>query len=213
MPSERSSSASRGELVEREVELAGHRGDLLAHVLAVGDEQRVDEVLRREPRLAHEVSQGLGAAQAAEAGEGLGESSGCGCHGVLRSAPWCCLARGRAASRRCRGAARRVQPDALPQAQRCPVGAMPATCRCAAPLRSGCCRRRGRGFRTIARTPQIRIAYRRRVRAGNPKARSLLEGDGGDAAGVGGHDLGPGVCGGAGVGEEERRRSRRRGRA
>src|SRR3972149_2673713 len=37
-----------GQHVERELVLAGHRLDLAPNVLAVGDEQRVDEPLRRE---------------------------------------------------------------------------------------------------------------------------------------------------------------------
>ncbi len=48
------------ELVERELILPRHRRDLVADAAAVGDEQRVDEVARVEPRLGHETSQRLG---------------------------------------------------------------------------------------------------------------------------------------------------------
>src|SRR4030065_133147 len=51
-----------GGAVERELVLAGHRLDFAPNVLAVGDEQRVDELLRREaglpPQGAHRPPRG-----------------------------------------------------------------------------------------------------------------------------------------------------------
>ncbi len=43
--------------VERELVLAGHRGDLALEVAAVVDEQGVDEVVDRQPMLADEVAE------------------------------------------------------------------------------------------------------------------------------------------------------------
>ena len=59
------------DLVDRELELARQRRDLAAHALARADEQRVDEVVGRQRRLAHHAAQRGRAAQAS--GTGLGE--------------------------------------------------------------------------------------------------------------------------------------------
>ena len=57
---------------DREALDAGHRGDGLAAVGAVDDEQRVDEIARLERGLAHEVAQDAGLAQPAQARLGKG---------------------------------------------------------------------------------------------------------------------------------------------
>ena len=72
------------ELVERELVLAGHRRDLVADAAPVGDEQRVDEVARVQPRLGDEAAQGLAAAQTPEALEG-GREAGRGGHCLHQS--------------------------------------------------------------------------------------------------------------------------------
>ena len=56
-----------GELIDRELIAARHRPDLAPHAVAVGDEQRIDEPIDRQRRLADEPAQRLGAAQAAQA--------------------------------------------------------------------------------------------------------------------------------------------------
>ena len=53
----------------------GIDGDLVADAGAVGDEERVDEVARVQPRLGDEAAQGLAAAQAPEALEGGRETN------------------------------------------------------------------------------------------------------------------------------------------
>ena len=67
MPSAASSRASAGELVDGELVDSGHRGHGAAHVLAGNDEERVDEVVGLERRLADEVAQRRRPAQAARA--------------------------------------------------------------------------------------------------------------------------------------------------
>ena len=57
------------EAVERELVLAGHRGDLAPQVRAVVDEQRVDQVVDRQPMLADQVAEPGMAAEPAGAME------------------------------------------------------------------------------------------------------------------------------------------------
>ena len=68
-PSERNSFASADEAVERKMVLRWHRWDLFTHVVAVHDEERIDEVGRRERGLANERAQAGVLAQAPEARE------------------------------------------------------------------------------------------------------------------------------------------------
>ena len=88
IPSDPSSRASAGERVDRELVDPGHRGDRAAHALAGDDEERVDEVVGRERRLADEVAQRGRApqpARAVRAGVSRSASSG-SCREVGHSA-------------------------------------------------------------------------------------------------------------------------------
>jgi hypothetical protein len=60
------------ELVKRKMVLPRHRGDLFAYVLAVHDEERIDEVRCRKRGLTDERTQTLALTKAAETGEGTG---------------------------------------------------------------------------------------------------------------------------------------------
>ena len=51
--------------VDRELKHAGHRADLPPDAVAFADEQRVDEAVGRQPRLAYQRADGLGAAEPA----------------------------------------------------------------------------------------------------------------------------------------------------
>ena len=69
-----------GELIEREVVLAGHRGDLFADVVTVRDEDGIYEVSGIEAGLPDEGAEAVTGAEAAEALEGCRECAGCGGH-------------------------------------------------------------------------------------------------------------------------------------
>ena len=69
MPSSATSATASPQPVERELVLARHRGDLAPEVRAVVDEQRVDQVVDRQPVLADEVAEPGMAAEPAGAVE------------------------------------------------------------------------------------------------------------------------------------------------
>ena len=62
-PASASSATSRGRLIDRELELPRHRADLVPDAGAVRDEERLDEVVRPDRRLSHQVAHRLAPAQ------------------------------------------------------------------------------------------------------------------------------------------------------